>query len=61
MGYLGGLGAGRGWRSFLFVVEPSVLREGLADTSPVLVIMNSRLAADYDATPLDEEISGVVS
>lgn len=57
MGYFGGLGAGKGWLKFLFIVEPAVLREVLIATSPVLVITNSRVPADYEATPLDEYLA----
>lgn len=57
MGYFGGLGAGRGWLKFLFVVDPDVLREVLIATKPVLVITNSRVPADYKSTPLEEYIA----
>ena len=54
MGYFGGLGAGKGWLKFLFVVHADVLREVLIATKPVLVITNSRVPAEYESTPLDE-------
>jgi hypothetical protein len=57
MGYFGGLGAGKGWLKFLFVVDPDVLREVLIAIKPVLVITNSRVPADYDATPLNEYLA----
>ena len=57
MGYFGGLGAGKGWLRFLFVVDPDVLREVLIATKAVLVIMNSRVPADYEATPLNEYVA----
>lgn len=54
MGYFGGLGAGKGWLKFLFVVEPEVLRDALTITKAVLVVTNSRVPAEYESTPLDE-------
>ncbi len=57
MGVFGGLGAGKGWLKYLFVVDPDVLHEVLIETKPILVITNSRVAADYQATPLDEYIA----
>jgi hypothetical protein len=57
MGYFGGLGAGKGWLKFLFVVDADVLREVLIATKAVLVITNSRIPADYEETPLDEYIA----
>jgi hypothetical protein len=54
MGYFGGLGAGKGWLKFLFVVDPDVLRDVLIATKPVLVITNSRVPAEYEATSLSE-------
>src|SRR4051812_7294822 len=57
MGYFGGLGAGKGWRNFLFVVDPDVLREVLIAIKPVLVITNARVPSEYISTPLDEYIA----
>lgn len=56
MGYFGGLGASKGWLKFLFVVEPEILRDVLIETNAVLVIMNSSVPADYEATPLNEYV-----
>jgi hypothetical protein len=57
MGYFGGLGEGKGWLKFRFVVDRDVLREVLIATKPILVITNSRVPAEYEATPLDEYIA----
>lgn len=54
MGYFGGLGAGKGWLKFLFLVDREVLHEVLIATKPVLVITNSRVPAEYESTRLDE-------
>jgi hypothetical protein len=56
MGYFGGLGAGKGWLKFLFLVEARVLQEVLIAAKPVLVITNSRVSADYIQTPLVDYI-----
>jgi hypothetical protein len=57
MAYFGGLGAGKGWLKFLFLVDPTVLREVLIATKPVLVVTNARVPAEYVATPVDEYIA----
>jgi hypothetical protein len=54
MAYFGGLGAGKGWLKFLFLVEPEVLQDVLTAAKPVLVITNARVPADYASTPLAE-------
>lgn len=38
MGYAGGLGSGKGWLKFLFLVGPELLREVLIATKPILVV-----------------------
>jgi hypothetical protein len=57
MGYFGGLGAGKGWLKFLFLIDPDLFRDVLIAAKPVLVITNSRVAASYESTPLDEYIA----
>ena len=57
MNYFGGLGAGKGWMKFLFLVEPEMLREVLIATKSILVITNSRVPAEYVSTALDEYIA----
>src|SRR5437660_9594707 len=54
MGFFGGLGAGKGWLKFLFIIEPDVLRDVLTATKAVLVMHNSRVPAEYGLTKLDE-------
>jgi hypothetical protein len=54
MAYFGGLGAGKGWLTFLFLVETEVLRDVLAAVNPVLVVTNGRVPADYQSTSMTE-------
>jgi hypothetical protein len=54
--YFGGLGSGKGWLKFLFLVEPEILREALAAVNPVLVITNGRVPTGYKSTPLAEYV-----
>ncbi|SRR5216683_2309668 len=56
MGYFGGLGAGKGWLTYSFLVEPDILRHVLAATKPILFVSNSRVPADYKFTPIEEYI-----
>ncbi len=57
MGYFGGLGAGKGWLRFLFLVDPEVLRSVLMKIKPVLVITNARVPAEYVETQLNQYIA----
>jgi hypothetical protein len=57
MSYFGGLGAGKGWLKFQFVVEPQVLRDAVVAVDPVFVKTNCRVPADYTCTPLEEYIA----
>jgi hypothetical protein len=54
MAYFGGLGAGKGWLKFLFLVEPDILRDVLAAVQPVLVVTNRQVPVDYQSTPMTE-------
>ncbi len=45
MSYFGGIGAGKGWLTFLFLVEPEILRD-------VLVVNSSRVPVEYESTPM---------
>ena len=49
---------GKGWLRLLFVVEPDILRGVLIATKPVLLIMNGRVPAEYESTPLDDYVAG---
>jgi hypothetical protein len=57
MGYFGGLGAGKGWMKFLFLVDADVLRETLIAAKPVLVVTNTRVPVEYESTPLEDYIA----
>jgi hypothetical protein len=56
MAYSGGLGSGKGWLKFLFLVDPEILRDVLVAARPVLVITNGRVPADYESTPLTDYV-----
>lgn len=56
MAYFSGLGAGKGWLKFQFLVEPAILRDILAATKSVSVITNRRVPRDYRSTPLNEYV-----
>jgi hypothetical protein len=54
MTYFGGLGAGKGWLTFFFLVEPEILRDVLVAANAVLVVTNRRVPAAYKSTPKTE-------
>ncbi|SRR5712692_1078063 len=56
MSYFGGLGAGKGWLGYKFLIGPEVLRRVLASTNPFLIVTNGRVPADYKFTPLEEYV-----
>ena len=54
MSYFGGLGAGKGWHTFLFALTVDELDRVLRSRDLFVVITNARVPADYSCTPLDE-------
>ena len=56
MGYFGGLGAGKGWHKFQFLVCPQILRQVLTHHELWLVINNRRVTTDYQFTSIDDYV-----
>jgi hypothetical protein len=56
MTYFGGLGAGKGWLKYLFLVEPEILEDALIVSKAALIIVNSRVPADYQSTQRSEYV-----
>jgi hypothetical protein len=61
MGYVGGLGAGKGWRRFRFLIAPDELKGVLARCACELLVINSRVPVEYQKTELAEYISRYTS
>ena len=57
MGYFGGLGAGKGWRRFYFVVAPDELQRVLMDSECALLVSNGRVPVDYERTALSDFVA----
>ncbi|MFH6994493.1 hypothetical protein [Flavobacterium sp. FlaQc-48] len=50
MGYFGGLGSGKGWNKFNFILTPNEFQSIFTDLKFYFVITNTRVAIDYTAT-----------
>lgn len=50
MGYFGGLGSGKGWNKFNFILNPKEFESIFKELKFYFVITNTRVSIDYKAT-----------
>jgi len=56
MGYFGGLGAGKGWNKYFFIITPDEFKK-IFDIKSNYVINNQRMPIEYTSTSFDELVS----